>query len=141
MSAMLLERIRSPQVMLIRLCRRGSTFSQPWQLASDLLGTGFVLTVNVVTGYRKTSVLGHMILGSVWAGLAYVTLFSMPVGFFYWYWGLAQGGVAAGSQLQLLQPFFGLMLAALLLGEAVDLTMIATTIAVILCVAGPRRFA
>ena len=33
------------------------------------------------------------------------------------------------------------MLAALLLGEAVDLTMIATTVAVILCVAGPRRLA
>lgn len=76
-----------------------------------------------------------------WVGLAYVTLFSMLVGFFFWYRGLAQGGVASVSQLQLLQPFFGLLLSALLLGESVDLAMIATAAAVILCVAGARRFA
>lgn len=78
--------------------------------------------------------------GSAWAGLAYVSVFSMLVGFIFWYRGLAQGGIASVGQLQLLQPFFGLMLAAVLLHESVSVAMIASTIAVVLCVAGAKRF-
>ncbi len=73
--------------------------------------------------------------------LGYVSLFSMLLGFFFWYHGLALGGIASVSQLQLLQPFFGLALAALLLGEHVSATMIASALAVALCVVGARRFA
>lgn len=76
-----------------------------------------------------------------WASLAYVSVFSMLVGFVFWYRGLAQGGIAAVGQLQLLQPFMGLALAATLLGEPVSWGMMGTTFAVILCVAGARRFA
>ncbi|MCO5160746.1 MAG: DMT family transporter [Mesorhizobium sp.] len=76
-----------------------------------------------------------------WLGLAYVSLFSMLIGFVFWYRGLAQGGIAAVGQLQLLQPFFGLALAATLLGEAVSPAMLVVTVAVIACVAGARRFA
>ncbi|RYE64021.1 MAG: DMT family transporter [Oxalobacteraceae bacterium] len=76
-----------------------------------------------------------------WLGLGYVSLFSMLIGFIFWYRGLAQGGIAAVGQLQLTQPFFGLVLAALLLGESISPMMIAVTLAVILCVAGARRFA
>ena len=76
-----------------------------------------------------------------WIGLAYVSLFSMLIGFVFWYRGLAQGGIAAVGQLQLLQPFFGLALAAWLLGEAVTPAMLGVTAAVILCVAGARKFA
>ena len=76
-----------------------------------------------------------------WLGLAYVSLFSMLIGFVFWYSGLAQGGIAAVGQLQLLQPFFGLALAATLLGETVSPAMLAVTVAVIACVAGARRFA
>jgi drug/metabolite transporter (DMT)-like permease len=76
-----------------------------------------------------------------WAGLAYVSVFSMLVGFVFWYRGLALGGIAGVGQLQLLQPFFGLALAALLLHEPVAWTMIAATGLVVLCVAGARRFA
>jgi drug/metabolite transporter (DMT)-like permease len=76
-----------------------------------------------------------------WMGLAYVSLFSMLIGFVFWYRGLAQGGIAAVGQLQLLQPFMGLALAATLLGEPVSAAMFATTLAVILCVAGARKFA
>lgn len=76
-----------------------------------------------------------------WIGLAYVSLFSMLIGFIFWYRGLAQGGIAAVGQLQLLQPFFGLALAATLLGESVTPAMLAVTVAVIACVAGARRFA
>lgn len=76
-----------------------------------------------------------------WTGLAYVSLFSMLIGFFFWYRGLAQGGIAAVGQLQLLQPFFGLALAAMLLHEPVSGMMIVTTFGVILCVAAAKRFA
>jgi drug/metabolite transporter (DMT)-like permease len=76
-----------------------------------------------------------------WWGLAYVSVFSMLIGFVFWYRGLALGGIAGVGQLQLLQPFFGLMLSATLLGEAVGWSMIAVTVAVILCVAGAKRFA
>jgi drug/metabolite transporter (DMT)-like permease len=77
----------------------------------------------------------------VWAGLAYVSVFSMLVGFVFWYRGLALGGIAGVGQLQLLQPFFGLALAALLLHEPVAWTMVAAAGLVVLCVAGAKRFA
>ncbi|MEX3777075.1 DMT family transporter [Pseudomonas sp. MYb118] len=75
-----------------------------------------------------------------WFSLGYVSLFSMLIGFVFWYRGLAQGGIAAVGQLQLLQPFFGLALAAGLLHEQVSIGMVAVTLAVILCVAGAKRF-
>jgi drug/metabolite transporter (DMT)-like permease len=76
-----------------------------------------------------------------WIGLAYVSVFSMLVGFIFWYRGLALGGIAGVGQLQLLQPFMGLVWAALLLGEPVAWTMVASTLVVVLCVAGARRYA
>ena len=72
---------------------------------------------------------------------AYVSVFSMLVGFVFWYRGLALGGIAGVGQLQLLQPFFGLMLAGLVLREPVAWSMIAVTALVVCCVAGARRFA
>lgn len=76
-----------------------------------------------------------------WLGLGYVSVFSMMVGFVFWYRGLALGGIAQVGQLQLLQPFFGLSLSALLLGEPVMMGMVAATGAVVVCVAFARRFA
>jgi drug/metabolite transporter (DMT)-like permease len=76
-----------------------------------------------------------------WFSLGYVSLFSMLIGFVFWYRGLAQGGIAAVGQLQLLQPFFGLALAATLLHEQVSIGMLGVTVAVIVCVAGAKKFA
>ena len=76
-----------------------------------------------------------------WLGLAYVSVFSMLVGFVFWYRGLALGGIAGVGQLQLLQPFFGLALASLLLSEPVAPSMILVTGLVVLCVFGAKRFA
>lgn len=78
---------------------------------------------------------------SGWLALAYVSLFSMMIGFIFWYRGLALGGIASVGQLQLLQPFMGFVLAAGLLHETVSLPMLATALLVVLCVAGSRRFA
>lgn len=76
-----------------------------------------------------------------WFGMAYISLFSMFIGFIFWYKGLAQGGIATVGQLQLLQPFFGLALAAYFLHEQVSMGMVGVTIGVILCVAGTKKFA
>ncbi len=75
-----------------------------------------------------------------WIGLGYVSLFSMLIGFMFWYRGLALGGTAAVGQLQLLQPLIALGLAATLLHEAIGRGMILAMLAVIACVAGARHF-
>ena len=56
-----------------------------------------------------------------WSGFAYVSAVSMFLGFFAWYRGLAEGGVARVGQLQLAQPLLTLLWSALLLGEEVGL--------------------
>ena len=76
-----------------------------------------------------------------WIGLAYVSVFSMFVGFIFWYRGLAVGGIARVGQLQQLQPFFGLALAGFLLHEPVAWSMVAATALVVVCVFFARRFA
>ena len=76
-----------------------------------------------------------------WISLAYVSLFSMLIGFVFWYRGLAQGGIAAVGQLQLLQPFMGFALAAVLLHESVSPMMVVATVGAVFCVAGARKFA
>lgn len=75
-----------------------------------------------------------------WISLAYVSLFSMLIGFVFWYRGLAQGGIAGVGQLQLLQPFMGLISAATMLGEEVSWPMAAVSVAVVACVAGAKNF-
>jgi drug/metabolite transporter (DMT)-like permease len=110
-----------------------------WQVISWalLLALPLMLAVALVSLPTDWGAVG----GRAWTGLAYVSVFSMLIGFVFWYRGLALGGIAAVGQLQLLQPFFGLLLAALLLHEPVSPMMIVVTVGVVLCVAGARRFA
>ena len=110
-----------------------------WQVISWAL----VLSLPIMAGLTLLTLPASFAQAGIpaWLGLAYVSLFSMLIGFVFWYRGLVQGGIAAVGQLQLLQPFFGLLLAALLLGETVGWQMVATSIAVVACVAGARRFA
>ncbi|SOY82088.1 conserved hypothetical protein, DUF6; putative TRANSMEMBRANE PROTEIN [Cupriavidus taiwanensis] len=76
-----------------------------------------------------------------WGGMAYVSVFSMFVGFLFWYAGLAKGGVARVGQIQLLQPFLTLAGGALILSEPLDAATIAFAVAVIAVVALGRRAA
>ncbi|MDO6406840.1 DMT family transporter [Pantoea phytobeneficialis] len=76
-----------------------------------------------------------------WLGLAWVSVFSMLIGFIFWYHGLAKGGIAAVGQLQLIQPFMGFALAALLLHESISWAMLAVAGATIMCVFGAKRYA
>jgi len=68
---------------------------------------------------------------SAWAGFAYVSLFSMWLGFFAWYRGLALGGTVRVSQVQLLQPFLGMLFAIPILGETLDMMTVGFGLAVI----------
>lgn len=60
------------------------------------------------------------VAASAWVGFAYVSLFSMWIGFFAWYRGLALGGTLRVSQVQVLQPFLSMLFAVPLLGERLD---------------------
>jgi drug/metabolite transporter (DMT)-like permease len=67
-----------------------------------------------------------------WVAFIYLTAFSQYIGFFAWNAGLAMGGTARVSQIQLIQSFVTLTLAALLAGESVGWD----TIAAATCVVG-----
>ncbi|MGB6211370.1 DMT family transporter [Pseudomonas mandelii] len=110
-----------------------------WQVISWALVVSLPIVAPLTWWLTPSSFSG--ISAPAWWSLAYVSVFSMLIGFVFWYRGLAQGGIAAVGQLQLLQPFFGLALAATLLHEQVSLGMLGVTVAVILCVVGARRFA
>ena len=120
----------------------GATLSRRlggWQVISWAL----LLSLPVMAVLAVVTLPGTLdgVQAPAWVGLAYVSVFSMLVGFVFWYRGLALGGISGVGQLQLLQPFFGLALAGMLLGEPVAWSMIAVTALVVLCVAGAKRFA
>lgn len=68
---------------------------------------------------------------SAWWGFAYVAVFSMWLGFFAWYRGLALGGTVRVSQVQLVQPFLAMLFAVPLLGERLDTITVGFALAVI----------
>ncbi|ALR30325.1 MULTISPECIES: DMT family transporter [Chryseobacterium] len=110
-----------------------------WQVISWALVLALPLMLPLFFIYFPVDIANVTFQG--WFGLAYISLFSMFIGFIFWYKGLAQGGIATIGQLQLLQPFFGLALAAYFLHEQVSLGMVGVTIGIILCVAGTKKFA
>lgn len=76
---------------------------------------------------------------AAWGAFAYVSVFSMWLGFFAWYRGLALGGTVRVSQVQLVQPFLGMLAAVPLLGERLDAVSIGFGVAVLATVALGRR--
>ena len=76
---------------------------------------------------------------TAWLAFTYVCVVSMYLGFFAWYKGLAEGGIAAVGQVQLLQPFFTLFASALLLGETLDAATFIAAALVVATIAFGRR--
>ena len=76
-----------------------------------------------------------------WAAFGYVAVFSMWMGFFAWYRGMAWGGTLRVSQVQLLQPFVSILLSVPLLGERLRPATLGFSIAVMACVYLGRRTA
>ena len=71
------------------------------------------------------------ITSSAWWAFTYVAVFSMWLGFFAWYRGLALGGTVRVSQVQLVQPFLSMLFAIALLGEKLDAVTVGFGLAVI----------
>ena len=74
---------------------------------------------------------GNAVPASSWWALTYLAVFSMWLGFFAWYRGLAVGGTVRVSQVQLLQPFLTMLFAVPLLGEQLDALTLGFALAVI----------
>jgi drug/metabolite transporter (DMT)-like permease len=82
--------------------------------------------------------LGHIAL-KPWLALLYVAVFSQWIGFFAWNAGMAMGGIARVSQVQLLQPFITFALAALFNGETITPQILLFAAAVVATVAISTR--
>lgn len=81
----------------------------------------------------------HLVSWQSWSALAYVGLVSQWLGFFAWNRGLAMGGIARVSQVQLVQTFVTLALAALINGETLDAeTITVATLVVVTVMLGQR---
>ncbi len=65
-----------------------------------------------------------------WVGLFYLTAVSQFIGFFFYYKGLALGGIAKMSQVQLLLPFLAIFAAHWVLGEQIEGSVIVGTLAI-----------
>jgi len=74
-----------------------------------------------------------------WLGLLYAALFSQWIGFFAWNAGVSICGLSKVSQLQLLQPFVTIGLAAVVNREAIDFETILFAAAVVATVAISAR--
>jgi drug/metabolite transporter (DMT)-like permease len=79
------------------------------------------------------------VAATAWVGFAYVAIFSMWLGFFAWYRGLAMGGAMRVSQVQLLQPFLSMLFAIPLLGEKLTPVSVIFCLAIIATVALSRK--
>jgi drug/metabolite transporter (DMT)-like permease len=76
-----------------------------------------------------------------WIGFAYVALMSQYLGFFAWNAGLAIGGIAHVSQVQLLQTFVTLLIASVLNRESIALSawFVAGAVFVLVVAAGKAK--
>ena len=74
-----------------------------------------------------------------WSSFIYLSLFPMFLGFFFWYEGLAIGGIARVSQVQLMQPFCTLVAASILLGDSLTLMNLVFAVLVVSTVMLGRR--
>jgi drug/metabolite transporter (DMT)-like permease len=62
---------------------------------------------------------------SAWLGLAYLAFGVTIFGYVFWYWALGHGDIARVGMLMFLQPVFGVLLAAVVLGDPLSLTLLA----------------
>ena len=79
------------------------------------------LPINIVATYFTFSSVYWGADAIAWISFLYLSLFSMYLGFFFWYEGLAIGGIARVSQVQLIQPFCTLLASSFLLGDHITL--------------------
>ena len=108
-----------------------------WEVISWVLVIGLPISLPAAA-LTMPSDLAHIDL-KPWLGLLYVALFSQWIGFFAWNAGMAMGGIARVSQVQLLQPFITFALAALINGETITRQTVLFAAAVVATVAISTR--
>jgi drug/metabolite transporter (DMT)-like permease len=97
------------------------------------------LPINIPATYLFANTALTDLSTNVFISFLYIGLFSAFIGFFFWYRGIALGGVARVGQVQLLQPFLTLIGAYLLLGEPITLLNMVFAIAVLVVVLIGRK--
>ena len=108
-----------------------------WQTISWAVIGALPLTIPLtIIGLRPV---GFAEPATAWISLAYLGAVSMYFGFFVWYTGLALGGIARVSQIQLLQPMLSLMWASIFLDEQLDALIVIVALVVLVSVVGSRR--
>lgn len=75
------------------------------------------LPINIIATYFTFSPAYWSADAIALTSFIYLSLFPMYLGFFFWYEGLAIGGIARVSQVQLIQPFCTLLAASFFLGD------------------------
>ena len=108
-----------------------------WEVISWILVIGLPLSIPAAVLTMPHDV-GQIAL-KPWLGLLYVALFSQWIGFFAWNAGMAMGGIARVSQVQLLQPFVTFALAAFFNDETITLQILVFAAAVVVTVAISTR--
>ena len=78
--------------------------------------------------------------GTQLLAVLYLALVSQWYGFKYWYGAMAAAGAGPISQLQLLQPLFTLLFAALFVAEALSAWQCLYALVIVMAVAGAQRF-
>jgi drug/metabolite transporter (DMT)-like permease len=108
-----------------------------WEVISWVLVIGLPLSIpaSILTMPPDVGQIGL----KPWLGLLYVALFSQWIGFFAWNAGLAMGGIARVSQVQLLQVFVTFGLATIFNGETITWQTLAFAAAVVVTVAISTR--
>jgi drug/metabolite transporter (DMT)-like permease len=66
-----------------------------------------------------------------WAAFGYTAVFSMFIGFFAWYAGMARAGIAKASQVQLLQPALSMVWGWMLLSEHLSMAAVFAIVVVL----------
>ena len=102
-----------------------------WQVVSWALVLSLPLTLTVVAFELPRSLRTLHPDASATVGLLYVALVSMYAGFFAWYRGLADAGIARASQVQVLQPVMTLGWTLALLPEPIPASTAAAAVLVV----------
>lgn len=108
-----------------------------WQVISWSLV--LMLPVIVVPALWRMPAELQAVPAPIWTGFLYLALVSQFFGFFWWNKGLALGGVARVSQIQLLQPFVTLAASVAVLQEAITNETYIFAVLVVVVVAIGRR--
>jgi drug/metabolite transporter (DMT)-like permease len=108
-----------------------------WQVITWALAGACPFTIAVsVIGVHRT---GIDATPGQWLAFGYTAVFSMLLGFFAWYAGMARAGIARAGQLQLAQPALALVWGWPMLGERLSAIAIVTVVVVLAAVVVGRN--